>query len=187
MNTLTNHQLKYKQYIQNEMKPLIDIEMEHVESLERHSRLLCYAIIQHDPNINLNMNFLEKSAREMYEVYKNSSVEKAQNMKGGYDMSIKHSNLKQKFLRYAYNMNYKKAQEAHDKLSEKQLEMCEEMSEADQDGNPFVYSCRQYGINNGEKDTIHTNGGSHFAYSKEMKVSYDWRVKLLKSLKSWNE
>jgi len=104
----------------------------------------------------------------------------------GLEQSIKYSELKEKFMRYAHNWNYEKAEKYHKKTLEWEQatteRFCENIAE---EGKTIVSAVKYHTDLHGYKTTDERTGeGGYLASTNEYKKNYDFRLDTLSKIKN---
>ena len=103
----------------------------------------------------------------------------------GLEQSIKYSELKEKFMRYAHNWNYEKAEKYHKKTLEWEQAQTERFCENIAEKGKTIVSAVKYHTNlHGYKTTDERSGeGGYLQSTNEYKKNYEFRLDILSKLK----
>ena len=92
--------------------------------------------------------------------------------------SIKDSMMCEKFHRYAYNIDIIKMKKYHDKISEKDATLMDDMSECHQDGGSLSFNMIDLN-GDGSNNTESTASAAHLDFAKMIKKDHDHRVNII--------
>jgi len=101
------------------------------------------------------------------------NMQMIKDIKSGIQCSI----WKEKFYRYAFNLNLEEMNKYHNKMNKWWQERDDEASEAIREGKNIFVSVNQE--INGQEDDVETKENGYLLHCKEMKASFDEREKFI--------
>lgn len=103
----------------------------------------------------------------------------------GFDESIKYSRLKEKFMRYAHNWNYEKAEKYHHKATEwEQANMEKQCEELATEGHLKIAAINYHTSLHGERRIDEQSGeAGYLATANEFKKNYEMRLDVLSKIR----
>ena len=109
------------------------------------------------------------------------SLLRLQQIVATFDRTIKSSVMKEKFYRYVYNMDLKKAEKYHTKCSENALEDMEDFSEGNQEGQHI--SLNVSSLDGSPSQTVFTAGEAHRRLCEESQKGFKHRAMMIELIK----
>jgi len=164
-------------YLRDTLKTAIELGAKDREEWENSLFVLELQQMKHD---NPNFNIIGSISGE-YE-----GIDIPQSVFDGLAESIRYSELKEKFMRYAHNWDYEKAKKYHDKTLKWEQESIERYNEMLRDNTPsvLVSSIRNHQELQGNDERLEErNEGALIQSANEYKKNFEFRLDTLHKVK----